>query len=510
METTPCSSSAASNEHAVVLEVGFYGKLPSHGDFLRRRVSDAFIGVWDGWLQECIAASRSTLGDRWLDVYLTSPAWRFACAPGMFGPAPVVGLMVPSVDRVGRYFPLTLLAELPYDVNVLSATTGFGRFFDSAQQLVIETLAAEHVDLERFDEAVLRLSAELDALCSRPRILLDPSVKAIVNDGGEGACQIPIGSPDQMGAVLEQILSQRLTTLYDPLVIWWTDGSAAVEPSCLIAKGLPDPNAFTALLDGAWTTSHWQSIPARVETEPLAADTEALVEDLTPPRYRSAGATDVGRVRSVNQDSLLERTEVGLWAVADGLGGHVDGEVASRMVCDALADFVPDASFEQMIDAAGQRLHEVNDHLVRVASRSGNGSLSGSTVVALMTRGSRCAVLWVGDSRVYRMRDGQLVQLTRDHSLVESEGLTTGPSNVITRAVGGEATLTIDLYRDRVRAGDRFLLCSDGLTKIVPEAEVQRWVEHQDIRAGVEGLIATTLNAGAPDNVTVLIVEAYS
>src|SRR5215470_6993527 len=77
--------------------IGFYGKLPSHGDFLRRRVADAFVGVWDGWLQECLAASRAALGESWLDVYLTSPAWRFACAAGASGPAPVVGVMAPSV-----------------------------------------------------------------------------------------------------------------------------------------------------------------------------------------------------------------------------------------------------------------------------------------------------------------------------------------------------------------------------------------------------------------------------
>ena len=133
-------------------EVGFYGKLPSHGDFLRRRVSDAFVGVWDAWLQECVAASRDALGARWLDVYLTSPAWRFVCAPGACGPAPVAGVMVPSVDRVGRYFPLTLVAELPANANPIAVPGLVDSFFSGAEQLAVEALSAERLDFEAFDQ----------------------------------------------------------------------------------------------------------------------------------------------------------------------------------------------------------------------------------------------------------------------------------------------------------------------------------------------------------------------
>ena len=114
------------------MEVGLFGKLPSHGDFLRRRVSDAFVDAWDGWLRECLAASRSALGERWLDLYLTSPAWRFVCAAGTCGPVPVIGLMVPSVDRVGRYFPLTLVAPLAAEVNPIAAATASARVLRAA------------------------------------------------------------------------------------------------------------------------------------------------------------------------------------------------------------------------------------------------------------------------------------------------------------------------------------------------------------------------------------------
>jgi len=489
------------------IEVGLYGKLPSHGDFLRRRVSDAFVRVWDEWLQECIAASRSALGERWLDVYLTSPVWRFGADAGAFGPVPVVGLMAPSVDRVGRYFYLTLVAELPEGVNLLAAVAEAGSFFESAEQLVVETLATEVVDFSNFDARVAALGYELESVTTRPRVVLDPSAAAVLDGHSQRGWQIPIGSAQQISTAFEEILAHRLSVEYKPLVLWWTDGSGVVAPGCLIVNGRPHPDAFAAMLDGAWTDRQWQSVSAHVELSDPAHDT--LVEE-SPPLFRSAASSDVGRVRSINQDSYLERSEVGVWLVADGLGGHSDGEVASRMVCDALADFIPDASFEQTIEAAQKRIYQVNEHLVRAATRALNAVGSGSTVVALMTRGSRCAVLWAGDSRVYRWRGGRLEQLTRDHNLASEGGTDNGDNpNAVTRAVGGELTLMLDQHRDRVLGGDRFLLCSDGLTRTLSDDQIAGWMAHQDIREAVDGLIEDTLDAGAPDNVTALIVEAY-
>jgi type VI secretion system protein ImpM len=489
--------------------VGFYGKLPSHGDFLRRRVSDAFVHVWDGWLQECMTASRRALGDRWLDVYLTSPAWRFGCAAGACGPSAVVGVMAPSVDRVGRYFPLTVVAELPPTASLIAVASRMESFFDAAERLVIETLAADEIDFDRFDERVLALGQDLGSLVMSPQVTLDPAVADILTRIGEGlpCWQMPIMSCSQLGPAFEQLLSHRLSALYDPLVLWWTQGSSIVDPSCLIVKGLPHPQSFAALLDGSWTERQWRSVAASDET--VSGTSDPLVDDPRAPRFRSAGATDVGRVRDINEDAFVERPDVGVWAVADGLGGHSNGEVASRMVCDALADFRPDSSFDDTIDAARQRICDVNEHLVRAATGSPPAVRSGSTIVTFLARGTRCAVLWAGDSRVYRWRSGRLEQLTRDHSLVDPDGLIGGQlSHAVTRAVGGEATLSLDVYRDGVRAGDRFLLCSDGLTRAVPDNQIRAWMERDDIRTAVNGLIKATLDAGAPDNVTVLIVEA--
>ena len=484
-----------------------FGKLPSHGDFLRRRASDAFVDAWDAWLRECLAASHGALGERWLDVYLTSPAWRFFLAAGTCGPAPVIGLMVPSVDRVGRYFPLTLVSELPDDVNPIAVTTSAAGFFDRAERLVIETLALEDIDFERFDEQVVRLGEALDSISLPPRVVLDPAAAAMLGDGAQ-SWQIPIGSAAELGPVFEQLLAQRLSSLYDPLVLWWTEGSSDVEPSCLIAKGLPHPDTFGAFLDGSWAQYRWHLVPGRVDT---SATVELPVEKATPVGYRSAAASDVGLTRHINEDAFVERPEIGVWAVADGLGGHRAGEVASHMVCDALAELVPEASFEGTVDAARQRLQLVNEHLLRTATRATLADRSASTVVVLLVRGMSCAILWAGDSRVYRWRSGRLQRLTTDHSVESVEGSgDRESSHAVTRAVGVQPTLTLDMLRDQVCAGDRFLLCSDGLTRTVTESEIEALMETGDVGTAVEALIMATLAAGAPDNVTVLIAEAYA
>ncbi len=486
------------------IEVGFYGKLPSHGDFLRRRVDEGFVAVWDEWLQECLQATRAALGPRWLDIYLTSPVWRFACAPGVFGRRPVVGLMAPSVDRVGRYFHLTIVAALPDHVNIVNAVTAGGSFFDSAERLALDALAAERGDFETFDRQVAALGMELDALTAPVRFALDRSASAVLGES-LSRWRIPIATPVELGPVFQALVAERLLAVHDPAVIWWTDGSEYVEPSCLISRGLPEPETFAALLDGAWDAHAWEGVPAVIEAEEGTAELPLL--EATPPRFRSAAASDVGRARKINQDAFLERPDVGLWVVADGLGGHSHGEVASRMVCDALADFVPAASFEQVVEGAIDRLRQVNEQLVNGAAGAADGG-SGSTVVALLTRASRYAVLWAGDSRAYRWRGERLEQLTQDHSAGE-EGPLGGVSTAITRAVGGEPILLVDTARGRVEVGDRFLLCSDGLTRTLPEETIVEHLKQPDPRVCADALIAATLEAGAPDNVTVTVIDAW-
>jgi type VI secretion system protein ImpM len=487
--------------------VGFYGKLPSHGDFLRRRVSDGFVRVWDEWLQQSLAASHAALGGEWRDFYLTSPAWRFAAAAGVFDGDAALGVMVPSVDSVGRYFYVAVVAHVPASIDLVRAASTAREYFDRAERLVLDALASEQLVLHEFDAAIVELSDRLGALLHQPGVVLGDSASYVLADAARGIpWQVPLLADASLAPALEQLAGRRLAMLYDPLVMWWTEGSRCVEPSCLVANGLPRPDQFAAMLDGTWRVRGWNSVEASVEEE--GGPTPPLTDDPIPPRLRSVGRTDVGRVRSINQDSFLERPEAGLWVVADGVGGHSDGEVASRMVCDALADVMNEGSFEQMIARAGERVEEVNAHLIRAATREFNAVRSGTTIVALFVRGTRCAVLWAGDSRAYRFRSGTLEQLTQDHS-VEAIAGEAVPSTAITRAVGGDVALMLDQVRDRVVAGDRLLLCSDGLTRTLSDEEISHWLRHPQLQAAVDGLIGASLEAGGPDNVTAVVVEAY-
>jgi serine/threonine protein phosphatase PrpC len=222
-------------------------------------------------------------------------------------------------------------------------------------------------------------------------------------------------------------------------------------------------------------------------------------------------------VREVNEDAFLERPEVGLWLVADGMGGHHAGDVASRMIVDGLKAVGSHRRLSAFVDDVEGCLLAVNGELVALAGGEQSGAMVGSTVVALLASGGHSLCLWAGDSRAYRLRQGRLQLLTQDHSQVEElieRGLILRvdadrhpEANVITRAVGAGATLCLDLDLHRLQAQDRYLLCSDGLYKEVSEAEIERVLGEGDCAEVCRRLIEMARERGARDNVTVVVVH---
>jgi type VI secretion system protein ImpM len=211
---------------------GLFGKVSTLGDFVSRRLPPPFIAVWDAWLQAGLQGSRAALGAAWLDTYLNGPIWRFALAPGVCDDQAWAGILMPSVDRVGRHFPLTLAAGAPGALDLQQWLGESAAWFDQLEELALGSLDA-HFQLEALDAALLEM-APLPAA-------------AAVGVAGQFGLRLPLGAVEDIGTAVSALGSAALAGQS----VWWTDGSARVEPCAILCRGLPAPAAFTQMLAGA-------------------------------------------------------------------------------------------------------------------------------------------------------------------------------------------------------------------------------------------------------------------
>ena len=241
-------------------EVGFYGKLPCRGDFLQRRAPQDFVDVWDAWLQECIHTSRQSLQDGWLQTYLTAPVWRFVLTAGICGTGAYAGILVPSVDRVGRYFPLTVIAQLTPEDCPFTVACGNSGWFQAAEALVLDALEAEALDFDTFDERVALLRERLDVagLDESSRIM-----RLLWNSefpSGFAQWHLPLRSAESLQGAVNALAYREVSRTVQQCALWWTQGSNALTPSWLTTSGLPATRAFVAMLTGDWADAQWASV----------------------------------------------------------------------------------------------------------------------------------------------------------------------------------------------------------------------------------------------------------
>lgn len=232
-------------------------------------------------------------------------------------------------------------------------------------------------------------------------------------------------------------------------------------------------------------------------------------------QWVSSAVTDVGNVRKINEDAILDRPQHGLWVVADGMGGHEAGDVASSSIVAALASIGDYDKPSAFVDAVEDTLIAVNRSLYAMSGTE--GKVIGSTVVALLALPRHCLCMWAGDSRAYRLRNFELQELTTDHSEVEeliAEGTLAredaagyAGENIITRAVGGEKDLFVEVRLFELRHKDRLMLCSDGLYKEVSFAEIREVLADGDIATAVRRLVDLAKSRRCSDNTSVIGVE---
>src|SRR5580704_8661391 len=216
--------------------LGFFGKLSTRGDFVCRHLAPSFKSALDKWLSTSIATSKRQMGDAWLPAYLNAPLWRFVLGPGIAGPHPAIGVMMPSVDRVGRYFPLVLAAELPECRTPVRLFRSAGPWFAAAEAVLLSSLE-DDCDIDAFDKRALALTP--------------PPYDHANTQPGAGLACIALDEGGDLADAYTRFIDE-LTSDNTRFSMWWTLGSDDVKAALLVGRGLPAPTDFAALLDGHW------------------------------------------------------------------------------------------------------------------------------------------------------------------------------------------------------------------------------------------------------------------
>lgn len=236
-------------------------------------------------------------------------------------------------------------------------------------------------------------------------------------------------------------------------------------------------------------------------------------------QWHTAAFTHQGNVRTVNEDAFLDRSAEELWIVADGMGGHTDGALASQSIVKTLQTIGKPDELSDWINAIENGLLQVNQQLIAEAQSRETATTIGSTVVALVAWQNIAILMWVGDSRIYRLRNNKLKQLTQDHTQVEEmvqQGLIRAEeaeqhpsSNIITRAIGATHQLYVDIDHREIKPGDCFLLCSDGLNKELTDSQIEDILNSPlDIEQQCLELMNQCLASKGKDNITIILTRA--
>ncbi|SCB58912.1 type VI secretion system protein ImpM [Rhizobium aethiopicum] len=436
--------------------IGFYGKLPSHGDFVSMGLGRSLQSALDAWLQAGLQAAHQELGEDWERRFRTMPAWRFIVERGLWGSATVAGVLLPSLDRVGRSFPLIIAAQLhgfaehPRQLYLDDA-------WFTAVEAIAESSAKRDFDINQFTASLKRLRS------LRPADLAE-------------------------NETMQDRASSRGT-------IWWHIDPEERRAKGFGVSGAPEPAHFAKLLR---ESSGMVSPPPQPETP--ASPRPVIVE----PHHHSlvlrhSHATHPGTRLNVNADALLISQTPSLFAVADGVGDGNAATETGKLAVHVLAETAPHETIEALMQEIKGKLGRAHG-LLQSAHLSEGREPSAASIVVFAALPESCALLWVGDARCYLLRDGMMRCLTRDHVDV-------GLRRTLSRAIGMRGHLVPETRFGGLQAGDRLLLCSAALPNAVPERSIAEILLSAKIETAADILVQEGLIANCRENLSAIVID---
>ena len=229
-------------------QIGLYGKLPAYGDFIFRNLKPTFINPWDEWLQHFISGSQQQMGEDWLNIYLTSPIWRFVISPGVIDNNMWAGFMMPSVDRVGRYFPISVVKSFAHTVNPVNFI-----FNHQAWYAELEAICLLALDGKLDADQLVSLMAEVEV---KPQDTHQPTQDML--DMGPMLFGLNPANQDNMSSLLPYVLNAAFSTSISSYSLWSTSGSEMISPVFFSCQGLPPIAGIASMLDGQWQHRNWK------------------------------------------------------------------------------------------------------------------------------------------------------------------------------------------------------------------------------------------------------------
>ncbi|MDQ0134388.1 type VI secretion system protein ImpM [Neorhizobium galegae] len=438
--------------------IGFFGKLPTHGDFVSSGLGRKLQGALDAWLQASLQAIQAEFGNQWERRFRSMPSWRFIVERDLWGPATLAGVIVPSLDRVGRNFPLVVAAQLHGFSGDPRSLCLDDTWFIATEGLA-ETSARRDFDIDTFTTGMKRLR---------------PPRAGQFDDGIEQRSLVPPGT------------------------LWWRMDPQDRRMKGFRASGAPAPSDFLKLLSDDAAREAEQPKSALRQQEASADPTPAPVEASHSLRLFHSYASHPGTRLSLNADSLFISAIPSIFAIVDGVGDGNGALEASKIAAGMLGEATSHETIEALVQEIKGKLGRA--HGVLQSGLTPDRSTRSASVVVFASLHESFAVLWAGDARCYLLRDGMMRCLTRDHTEI-------GLRRSLARGIGLKGQLVPEVVSDRLLPGDRLLLCSNPLPQILSERSIAEMLLSTDIDEVSAVLTQEALIANCRENLSAMVID---